>query len=262
MATTPARSLDLGRVLSTGFSALFNNAVPFLAVSAVLAGIPGFIFSYWMLGVATADTPPSVEYIMSRQFWGPILGGAVAWVVSSALLQGTLISATVRHLSGRPAHIEQSVAGALARVVSIILLSLLVAVVVGFGFLLLIVPGVIFYLMYVVAVPVMMAEGRGITESMSRSAELTKGSRPMIFLLVIVMGMVTSGGSAVSNAIFARLIEVGGDAGMDRITMAIGTLVEQTAATAVGAVLIAALYVELRAIKEGATPEGISDVFA
>ena len=260
MATTPSRSLDLGRVLSTGFSALGKNLLPFLGVSLVLAGLPGFMFSYWMVGVVT-DAPPSVEYLISWQFWGPILGGAVAWIISSALLQGTLIGATVRHLSGRPAHIGQSVTGALARVVPIVLLSLLVALVVGFGILLLIVPGIIFYLMYIVSVPVMMAEGRGITASMSRSAELTKGSRPMIFLLAIVMGMVTSGVSAVSNAIFMRLTEVSGDAAMDRITLSIGTLVEQTIATAVGAVLIAALYAELRAIKDGVSTETIAEVF-
>jgi len=261
MATTPSRSLDLGRVLSTGFNTLFKNAVPFLGVSLVLAGLPGFVFHYWLLS-AGLDTAPSPEFFLTWQFWGPILAGAGAWVVSSALLQGTLIGATVRHLSGRPVDVGQSVAGALARVIPIILLSLLVVLAVAFGLLLLIVPGIIFYLMYAVAVPVMMAEGRGITASMSRSAELTKGSRPMIFLLVIVMGMVTSGISAVCNAIFLRLTEVSGDAAMDRIMLSFGTLVEQTVATAVGAVLIAALYVELRAIKEGVSTEAIADVFS
>lgn len=269
MATIPSRSFDLGRVLSTGFNALFKNAVPFFGVSLILAGIPGFMINYWLLsaagGVVLAPgefNEASLNYMLSWQFWGPILVGGLVAFLATALLQGTLIGATVRHLSGRPVDIGQSVSSALGRVIPIILLSLLVGLVIMFGLILLIVPGIIFYLMYIVSVPVMMAEGQGISASMSRSAELTKGSRPMIFLLAIVMVMISGGVSAVCNAIFVRLAEVSGGAAADVITLSVGTLVEQTIVTAISAVLIAALYVELRAVKEGATTEGIADVFS
>ncbi|MGQ0660381.1 hypothetical protein, partial [Sphingosinicella sp.] len=244
MATAPMQSMDLGRVLSTGFNALLRNAVPFLAVSFILAGLPGFALEYWLQSLGTEA--PSAEFVLSWQFWGPMLGSVLAGIVSGALLQGTLSGATVRHLSGRPAHIGQSVAGALARIVPIVLLSLLVGLCIMFGFLLLIVPGIIFYLMFIVAVPVMMAEGRGVTGSMSRSAELTKGSRPMIFLLAVIMLMVAGGLTAVCNAIFVRLTEVSGDAAMDQITLSVGALVNQTVMTAISAVIAASLYIELR----------------
>ncbi len=260
MATTPARSMDFGRVLSTGFNALVKNAVPFLAVAFVLSGLPGFVLQYWLLGVATDN--PSLELVLSWQFWGPILGSIVIGIISATILQGTLIGATVRHLSGRPVHIGQSVNAALARIVPIILVSLLVGICVMFGLLLLIVPGIIIYLMFSVAIPVMMAEGRGVTDSMSRSSELTKGSRPMIFLLIIVMGMVSGGVSTVCNALFARIAAAYGDAAMDRITLSLSSAVSDTITAAFGAVLIAALYVELRNAKEGASTDEIADVFA
>jgi len=260
MATIPVRSMDLGRVLSTGFNALSKNAVPFFGVAFVLSGLPGFVMQYWLLGIATEN--PSIELVLSWQFWGPILGSIVIAFLSATILQGTLIGATVRHLSGRPVHIGQSINGALARIIPIILVSLLVGICVIFGLLLLIVPGIIFYLMFVVAIPVMMAEGRGVTDSMSRSASLTKGSRPMIFLLLIIMGMVSGGVSAVCNAIFGRIAEVSGDTAADMITLSLGATVNGTITSAFSAVMIAALYIELRNVKEGASTEEIADVFA
>jgi hypothetical protein len=259
MATAPVASIDLGRVLSTGFNALLRNAVPFLVVAFILSGLPAFVLEYSLLG---AGTEPSLEFVISAQFWGPILASVLIGVVTGALLQGTLVGATVRHLSGRPAHIGQSVTGALARIVPIILLSLLVGLCIVLGLLLLVVPGVILYLMFIVAVPVMMAEGRGVTASMSRSAELTKGSRPMIFLLAIIMLMVSGGVQAVFNALFVRLTEVSGDAAMDRIMLSLSATVSQAIVAAISAALVAALYVELRNVKEGATTEAIADVFA
>lgn len=259
MATAPAASIDLGRVLSTGFNALLRNAVPFLVVAFILSGLPAFILEYWLLSAGPAASP---EFVLSTQFWGPILASILIGVVTGALLQGTLIGATVRHLSGRPAHIGQSVTGALARIFPIVLLSLLVGLCIVFGLLLLIVPGVIFYLMFIVAVPVMMAEGRGITASMSRSAELTKGSRPMIFLLAIIMLMVSGGVNSVCGAIFLRLTEVSGDEAMDRIMLSLSATVGQAIIAAFSAAMVAALYVELRNVREGATTEGIADVFA
>ena len=263
MATLPSRSFDLGRVLSTGFGTLFKNAVPFLAVSLVLAGLPGFFFEYWMRGaVDLFQGEPDLDFVLSWQFWGPILASILATFVASAVLQGTLIGATVRHLSGRPAHIGQSIAGALARIVPIILLSILVGLAIMFGLLLLIVPGIILYLMFIVSVPAMMAEGRGVTDSMSRSADLTKGFKGMIFLLAVVLLMLGGGVSAVCSAIFGRIAEVSGDLAMDRITLSLGTLVNQTVVTAISAVVVGALYVELRTVKEGASTEAMAEVFA
>lgn len=259
MATMPSRSFDLGRVLSTGFAALAKNAVPFFAVSLVLAGLPGFATEYWLQG-ARFDNP-DLDFVLSWQFWGPIIGGILVGFVASAVLQAALIAATVRHLSGRPVDIGQSVSAALSRIVPIILLSLLLGLVITFGLLLLIVPGIIFYMMYIVSVPAMMAEGRGVTDSMSRSAALTKGSRLMIFLLAIILLLVAGGISSICTAFFGRFAEASGEAATGQIMLALGAMVAQAITTAISAVVVAALYVEPRTNKEGASTETIAAVF-
>jgi hypothetical protein len=260
MATLPSRSFDLGRVLSTGFNTLFKNAVPFLTVSLVLAGLPGFALEYWMRGVSPED--PDLDFVLSWQFWGPIVGGILVMFIASAVLQGTLIGATIRHLSGRPVDIGQSVSGALARIVPIILLSILVGLAITLGFLALIVPGVIVYLMFIVSVPAMMAEGRGVTDSMSRSVDLTKGFKGMIFLLAIILLMVGGGVSGVFSALFDRIAMGSAGTGADRIIYSLGTMFGQTVISAISAVVVGALYVELRTVKEGASTEAMAEVFA
>ncbi|MGE3397564.1 MAG: YciC family protein [Sphingomonas sp.] len=247
-------------MLSRGFNALLKNAVPFLAVALLLAGIPSFVAQYWLLGIEFDN--PALEFLLSWQFWGPILGGVLIGFVANAVLQGTLIGATVQHLGGRQVQIGQSVATALARALSIIILSLIVALCVGFGLLALIVPGVILYLMFSVAVPAMVAERRGIFDSMSRSASLTKGSRSMILLLVFILLVFGGAVSAVFSSLFTRLAASFGDAAADRIILSLGGMIGDMIVAALGAVMIASLYVELRALKEGASADIIADVFS
>jgi hypothetical protein len=97
---------------------------------------------------------------------------------------------------------------------------------------------------------------------MSRSADLTKGFKGMIFLLAIIMVMVGGGVSSVFTAVFDRSALGSAGTGMDRIIYALGTMSGQTLATAIGATIVGALYVELRTVKEGASTEAMAEVFA
>ncbi len=70
---------------------------------------------------------------------------------------------------------------------SLLLLSIVVGILIFVGFIFLIIPGIFLALMWAVAVPAMVAEDRGVFDSMSRSAELTKGNRwRMLGLLILI----------------------------------------------------------------------------
>lgn len=89
------------------------------------------------------------------------------------------------------------------RLISLILLELVIAILVAFGLILLIVPGVILALMWIVAIPSMVVEGLGVFESMSRSSELTRGNRMRILavgliVLAIYLGIAIIGGLLVA----------------------------------------------------------------
>ena len=66
---------------------------------------------------------------------------------------------------------------------AVLLLHLLASMV---GWLFLLVPGIIIYIMFCVSLPVLTEERAGVTGSLKRSRELTKGSRWRIFLLLLI----------------------------------------------------------------------------
>jgi uncharacterized membrane protein YccC len=72
------------------------------------------------------------------------------------------------------------------RIVRVALLTIVIGIGVGVGILLLVIPGIIFTMMWSLAVPVAVLEDRGIRDSISRSSELTQGSRWRIFVIWIL----------------------------------------------------------------------------
>jgi hypothetical protein len=72
------------------------------------------------------------------------------------------------------------------QILKVVGLTIVIGLGVGVGFLLLVIPGIIFTMMWSLAVPVTVLEDRGIMDSISRSAELTQGSRWRIFVVWIM----------------------------------------------------------------------------
>jgi preprotein translocase subunit SecY len=123
---------------------------------------------------------------------------------------------------------------------------------VGFGMMLLILPGIILYLMWVVATPVMMAEDRGIIDSLKRSAELTSGSKRMIFVLLLIFFVLT--------IVFGLFVAMVGS--ISAIFLAIITLVSNTITGALQGAGVASIYVDLRTAKEGTDTSALAEIFA
>lgn len=261
MATTaPVEKIDIGRVIGRGFEALRAHFLPFFAVAALLAGAPSFFMQYWMLsGVATYDP----NYIISFEYWGPILGSYLAMMVAGAVLQGVLVRSTILTLSGREADLSHSVMLALRLVIPIILASIVVAILTGIGFLFLVVPGVMIYCAFIVTIPALIEERRGIFGSMQRSRDLTRGSRKRIFVLLVVFWVFSVVISTVLNAI-AGISPIGtyGAKLPDPILAGTAAAIGGALYSVIVAVLTAALYVELRTVKEGATTNDLAAIFA
>src|SRR5205823_4750623 len=112
----------------------------------------------------------------------------------SAILQpvlaGAVISGTVDELSGRRAGFGRSLATGLRRMLPTLAVSILVAVSTALGVIALIVGAYVVMCMLYVAVPVSVIEKPGVFAALSRSAELTKGYRWWVFLLVFVIGAI------------------------------------------------------------------------
>jgi hypothetical protein len=120
------------------------------------------------------------------------------------------------------------------------------------GTLLLIVPGIVILLMWSVAVPSYVEERAGVVASLKRSRELTKGSRWKILGLYVVM-------LTIIVLIQMLVVAILGQAGTLAIVAAMLT---SAVFGTLFAAMIASLYVELRQVKDGATPDRLAEVFA
>ena len=81
------------------------------------------------------------------------------------------------------------------------------------GFLLIVIPGIILTLMWIVSTPSMIVEDKGVFDSMSRSSELTKGNRWRILgvgLLLLIAYIVLAAIIALLAAITPVLAIIGG----------------------------------------------------
>jgi len=251
MATAaPEAKVDIGRVLSRGFATLGANFLPFLALSLVLAGLPAFALDYWRWG--TSADP--------RLDWTWPVGVLLASLVADTLLTGVLVRSTILHLGGRDSASGASALLALRLLPALVGLSLLLAIAVGIGLVFLIVPGVMIYCATSVAVPVLMEERCGVFGSIERSRALTRGSRWPIFALVVLLWII----GAVIQGVCVRFSMLGADeaAGPDPAVAGIADALSAGLSTMIVAVVLAALYVELREVKEGASVNALADVFA
>ncbi len=143
---------------------------------------------------------------------------AVISVIIWAVLQAAILRAAAQATIGDPVDAEESYRFGFKRLGSVILVSLLVGLAVGFGLLLLIVGAIIFAVLFSVSVPALIVENRRGTAAMSRSWNLVKGhfwhALGVIFVAALITGAVSGiigsiGGSAwVVRWIFTAIAQI------------------------------------------------------
>jgi hypothetical protein len=250
-------SIDAGRVIGRGFEALKANFLPFFALALLLVGVPGFLGQYFMFSGAQTMDP---AFILSRAYWIPVAASFVGTFLGTTLLQGMLTRSTILHLSGRAPDLAGSATLALRLVLPILGLSLCVGLLLVIGFMCLVVPGIMIWCALSVAVPSLVEERSGVFGSIGRSRALTRGSRFQIFLLgalfwifsVVISGIlgVITGVSMWGAAVMPDPLLAGASNGIATSLTAL-----------ISTVLIAALYVELREVKEGTSAGDLAEVF-
>lgn len=250
-------TFDIGRVMSATFTVIARHPIVFLGLSLIVAGLPYGLMQYFALNPEGLAAPfldgmfdDVADYWLTFIFAGT--GMFFVYFILTILLQAMLIVATIRDMRNQDVDIGLCFAEAMKRFLPLIGLAILSLLGIMLGLMLFIVPGVILILMWMIAAPAMVIENLGITDSLKRSAELASGSKGMIFLLMIIF-MIASGmlsGMAEGLGFFNATASV------------FVTVIAETAVAAVQAAGVAALYVELRTVKEGPFTDTLSDIFA
>jgi hypothetical protein len=246
-----AGRFEISRVLSRTFGVIARNFPVFAGLALTLSGLPSLAVEIFQRGVLA---PTGLDTV------APF---GLTWIInalSGTLLQAALIHGAVSDLNGRPAALGDCLATAIRNLLPLIGIALATSVLTLFGFLLFIVPGVFLALSLCVSAPAQVVEGHGVFEAIGRSSDLTRHHRGAILLLFILFIV----GSALLRALVEIIplsLTVASPDLADDIRRLVVTPLFQTLSALVGAAGIAAIYFELRTIKEGVGVEALARAF-
>ena len=239
-------SFSIGGVLDATFRVFGRNIIPFMLLGLAIL-VPTTFLSQWAMQTFGAFSLTSIGVSM------------LVAVLSNTLMQASFTCAVFHTLRGDQQSLFDSLAMG-ARVLPFTLLASLVAgLAVWFGLLLLLIPGVLFMLMFWLAVPVAAIEREYPLKALKRSAELTKGHRGKLFglfLLWILAGVVL--GAIVGGASFAFSPDLVLNPAnpfttpSNWINWGFGVIF---------AVSVAVTYYDLRLLKEDMDSEAVAEVF-
>jgi hypothetical protein len=232
------RPLTTGEVLDTSFSLYRESFIPLLTVSVITQFLPLAISGYVEASGGFAANP------------GLWLTGTIISLITGAI--GTAAATFIVSDSYLGKHITtgEAFARATPYLGRLIAYSFLSSLLIGIGFLLLIVPGFIFITALALGASALVLEGlSSATAAMGRSWELTRGYRGKIFAVlftIILLLAVPTIAVGTLIAIFASEGEAGVLIGALLITAVIQILVAPFIYVA-----FTVLYYDLRVRKEG-----------
>lgn len=261
MATAAENSRDnyvsIGRILERSLATIRHNPLVTLGIAFLFGALPTLLLqsAFGTLVIPGADVPGLTVAAAGLAMM------AFSFVIAS-ISQAALTRAILAEAEGSRARFGETLAAALSVLLPLIGLSLLIGIAVMIGLMFLIVPGVILYLMWAVAVPALVAERRGIMGSLGRSRDLTRGARWKIFglflVLVAVYWMISAAFGALAWDSYDWTTPMAQQpAGMIILEAAVGTVT-----TVVWATVQASLYVELRNCKDGPDTRNLEEVFS
>ncbi len=192
--------VDLGRKNVFAFIPVLVSSILTWLISLVTAGSSG---TQMMQG-----TPGAMRASMTGMAIGAILTAII-----SMLAHGMTVLMAGRALDGQPTDLKQAFSKTTERIVPLLMASVVVGVLLGIGFMLLVLPGLLiaFFLMFTFVA--LMVDELGAFESLGRSVQVIKGRLVdclVFFLVLIALGFVFG----LVNLILSRIPVVGVILGM------------------------------------------------
>ncbi len=184
------KEYSFGEVLGKTFNLYFNNFIQITLVS-ILAYLPlviamvVFAIVFHMSGMLDNEGPERGFHA----FIG-LLTFLILAVVCSAYMSIYIVQLTSKRYLDEPINIRQLALSSFRFIFPVIILTIIQYIIIIFGYFLLFVPGIIFFIAYFITTQTLVIEKAGIFGSLKRSWQLTKGSRWEIFGLYFVVSLI------------------------------------------------------------------------
>lgn len=178
MAPPTLRPLSVGEILDVSFTLYRRHFVPLATVALICSGLPVLLSLFIeAAGGMLRNLPLTLAYYIIFAVLSAIATAATVFIVSESYL-------------GRPLGAWDALARATPLLWGLIVCSILLALVVGLGFLLFFIPGVILICGLLLAFPALVLEpGATPVAALSRSWTLTRGFRWRMFALLVTLAI-------------------------------------------------------------------------
>ncbi|MBV8687251.1 MAG: hypothetical protein JOZ90_01515 [Alphaproteobacteria bacterium] len=256
------REVSIGSVFGRAFGTLGTHPLATFGIAFLFGALPG-------VGLTLVVQVYRTELLMRLGTPGLFAVGVASWLVGlvfAVITQGALVRATVAHSEGRHASLGECLAAGLSVGLPLAGVAIISGIGTVIGFIFLVVPGIILYIMWVAAGPAVVEERLGPMDALLRSAELTQGARWKIFAieLVVVVGywMLSALVAAITIAIYGSVTAMAAASSGFPAFWALGlSAITQTLISAVWGVVHTSLYIELRNWKDGPPADALAEVF-
>ena len=257
----PAARFEIGRILERMAGVLRRNFASLALIALLLSALPHALGALLVLA-SHHDVGEVVAPVIQR--WGPafwVMG--VLGVVSAILLQPALLFGVAKDLTGARASLGEMLAVAVRTALPVLAVGIVAWLAVCVAAIFLIVPGIIVALILCVALPARVLEGPGVMRALNRSADLTRGHRWGILGFFLILMLIFIVISMIAGVVTSALHLVAGEDFMGSMmsgaryswwnwpSLLIVRPLVSALETLIGATAAAALYYELRQVKEG-----------
>ena len=250
----PLRPLTVGEILGISVTVVRRHLVP-LGGAAMLVGLLSTVSTLALLaGTGALQTYADgawltdlLDGVSTTPPGGILLSALVGLLVTT--IGGSVVAGMATAYAGAQA-LGRDGRGAVAERLGgrwgvLLGVAVIVGVLVGIGLMLLIIPGIIAYLIWVFAAPAVVMERAAVSPALRRSALLTRGHRGRILGTVAITMIAGVMVSTIVTGLVAALVAQSDAVTVLIITQLVGVVVSGLAAAWTGAA-VALLYIDVR----------------
>lgn len=238
------RQFDLGRVVERTFGAIGAHGLPLFLMALIFVGLPQAALAWGQSQYLVAGSGMMTAGVIVA------VVGFVVGIVCNVIMQGVVTHTVVADLQGRKTTPGESLGVALRSFWVLLAVGIVSGLAMMLGLILLVVPGILIFLIWLVAGPVVVAEGAGVGRALQRSRDLTRNHRWWLLLLAFVYLVISWILGMMIGIAGAATVGFQPDSALNIVNLFVAPLI-QAISTLLWASIIAATYVELRTVKEG-----------
>jgi hypothetical protein len=248
----PLRPLALGEIFGSAIVILRRNLLPLGGAAVLVAGLSTLVTLSMLIGTGSLQTYADAKWVDDVLRGGMPPGGILLSALLGLLVStigGPVIAGIATAYAGAGA-LGRDGRGAVAerlrgRWPQLLAVAAIVGAAVCFGLMLLVVPGVIAYLIWVFAAPAVVMERASASPALRRSVLLTRGHRGRILGTVALSMIIGSVAGAIVSSLVGAIIGTTSAVTLLVVTQLVAVFVGGLTSAWTGAV-VALLYIDVR----------------